>query len=377
MAFPQTAGARIGLLSSWASRLGGGVFEALVAHCGMVRDAGFEPVVIALADEFSAADRQRFGDVEVVTVEVAGPPVIGFAPHLGRELARARLDLLHLHGIWKYPSAAGARWARATGKPYVISPHAMLDPWILGRGTLKKAIAKLAYERRSWRRAALFHALTEDEARDIRAATGQNRIAIVPNALEAPIAHSGARGGNVVYLGRIHPKKNLGGLIDGWALLRERSGTAGARLTIAGWGEAEDIAALERAVAGLGDIAFTGPAFGAQKAVLIGTARFLALPSHSEGLPMAILEAWAAGTPTIMSRHCHLPEGFADGAAFDCGTTPEEIAACLARALALDEPAWQNMSAAARGLVRTRFAPEIVARRWQGIYNGLMAKGQA
>jgi poly(glycerol-phosphate) alpha-glucosyltransferase len=40
-----------------------------------------------------------------------------------------------------YPSRAGLQWARRTGKPYLISPHGMLDPWITGRGRAKKALA--------------------------------------------------------------------------------------------------------------------------------------------------------------------------------------------------------------------------------------------
>ena len=34
------------------------------------------------------------------------------------------------------------------------------------------------------------------------------------------------------------------------------------------------------------------------------------LPSFSEGLPMAVLEAWAYGLPVLMTDHCNLPEGF-------------------------------------------------------------------
>jgi poly(glycerol-phosphate) alpha-glucosyltransferase len=373
------AGRRIGLLTAWASRANGGVFEAVVAQCDMIRAGRGVPVVIALASPDDADDRARFGDVEVLTATAIGPAGIGFAPGLRGVLERARLDLLHLHGIWTATSLAGAGWAQG-GRPYVISPHGMLDPWILARGRWKKRAAMLAYERRSWRRGALFHALIDAEAADIAAATGGAATAVIPNAV-APTGVT-RRGGErfVLYLGRIHPKKNVEALVTAWRLLRERGALPfDARLRIAGWGEAADVASLEAAIAaGPGsDVAFLGPVFGDAKAQLLADARFLALPSHSEGLPMAILEAWASETPTLMSRHCHLDEGFERRVAIDCGTSVEDIASALRTAMLMDEAAWAAMSAKAAALAGEAFAPAVVAGRWADTYGALIERAGA
>jgi poly(glycerol-phosphate) alpha-glucosyltransferase len=364
---------RIGLVSAWASRLGGGVFEAVVAHADLVAALGYEPVVFALADEHSATDRERFGAIEVRTFPTVGPAMVGYAPALASALLAAELDLVHLHGIWMYPSQAASRWAARTKRPYVISPHGMLDPWILGRGKLKKAIARMGYERRSWRRASRFHVLTEAEAADVGAATARDDSIVIPNAV--PLAAGAAdRQPALVYLGRIHPKKNIAALVAGWRQARDVLRPIGATLRIAGWGEPEHVEALRQQLAADGgdDFAFLGPVYGAEKAALIGSARFVVLPSHSEGLPVAILEAWAAGTPTLMSQHCHLPEGYARGAAIDCGTDAAEIAAALRRAFTLPEARWREMADAASGLVRDRFAPEAVAQRWREAYGALI-----
>lgn len=366
---------RIGLVSAWASRLGGGVFEAVVAHAELVRACGYEPVIVALRDAHSDADRARFGNDEVVTCAVSGPAMIGYAADFGRALREARLDLVHLHGIWMYPSRAASDWAAATGRPYVISPHGMLDPWITGRGKLKKAVARTAYEHRSWRRASLFHALTGREADDIARETGRTATVVIPNAVAPAMHDPHEAGASALYLGRIHPKKNIDALIDGWDLAADALRPIDARLTIAGWGAPADVAALQSRLAARGgdDVRFVGPVYGDGKRALLSGARFVALPSHSEGLPMVILEGWAAGTPAIMSEHCNLPEGFAAGAAIDCGTTPDKIAAALRAGFTAPPPAWQAMSEAASRLAGSRFSLDTVAASWRDTYAGLLA----
>lgn len=367
-------GKRIGLLTASASRLGGGVFEAVVAQAELIRSFGAEPVVIALADRHSSEDRRRFGEIEVQHAAVLGPGQIGFAPGLSRALLDSRLDLLHQHGIWMYPTRAAGNWARASKQPYLISPHGMLDPWITARGRWKKALARAGYERRSWRLACAFHALTAREALDIAEESGRRDTVVIANAGPAITARTAPRGAELVYLGRIHPKKNLGELLRAWSAL-EQSGKlpAQARLTIAGWGDPADLAGLERQLAaGPRAARFVGPVYGEAKARLLNDAAFVVLPSLSEGLPMVVLEAWAAGTPVLMSGECNLPEGFAAGAALDCGMSGVTVAGAIADAFELSDAAWTGMSQAASRLAATTFGSATIASRWARTYAALM-----
>ncbi|MEW6437677.1 MAG: glycosyltransferase [Pseudomonadota bacterium] len=368
---------RVGLLTARVSRRGGGVFEAVLAEAqALEAHGGLVPIVFGAADPFTAEDRKRFGAIGTITVPGRGPAAFDYAPGLLAQLLAADIDLLHLHGIWQYASLCGALWAERTGRPYVISPHGMLDPWITARGRWKKTLARLGYERRSWRDARLFHALTAAEAADIAQETGTDaaRIAIVPNYVAADAAAAPSpRSKLVFYIGRIHPKKNLDPLIEAWTAAG--GGPAGWRLAIAGWGEAAHVAALRSKLATAADasIDFLGPVYGEAKQKLLREARFIILPSLSEGLPMAILEAWATATPTLMSAACNLPDGFTQGAALDSGTDREAIAAALRRAFALTESEWEKMSAAARDLAARRFSPRAVAAQWVAIYRRLHA----
>ncbi len=109
------------------------------------------------------------------------------------------------------------------------------------------------------------------------------------------------------------------------------------RLVIAGWDDRGHEASLKQLCRELGlpfsditagaigesfpderngaSVVFAGPAFGASKRRLYEIADAFILPSHSEGLPMAVLEAWAAGLPVLMTEACNLPEGLEVAAA--------------------------------------------------------------
>lgn len=371
------SGRRIGLLTASASRLGGGVFEALVAQAEMIRSLGGDARIFALHDRHVEEDRDRFDGAPIVTCPVVGPRQIGLAPRLLPALIDADLDCLHLHGIWMYPSFAGAAWAERTGRPYLVSPHGMLDPWITSRGRWKKAIARLGYERRSWARAHALHALTAREAADIAAESGRGDSVVIPNAGPSPAPAAAPREGHTfVYIGRIHEKKNLPALVEGWSAARRPQG---AQLVIAGWGDPQGMAGLEAALAAnrACGAEFVGPVYGAEKDRLLHSARCVVLPSHSEGLPMAVLEAWAAGVPVMMTAECNLPAGFAAGAALECGRSAGEIGKQLERAFGLGEADWARMSAAALDLATTTFSMDAVARAWADCYGAAIARQTA
>lgn len=339
----------------------------------LLRSLEAVPVVIAVDDEAHEKDRHRLDGVEVILARRAGPKALAFSPELGSVLGDAQLDLLHLHGIWQYPSHAAGKWARDTGRPMLLSPHGMLDPWITRRNRWKKLPARMIWEHRAWRSASAFHALTDAEAQDIDREVPGTAVATIPNMAPPPgPGRDSMPSASAVYLGRIHEKKNVGALIEAWRLARPRL-PDDAHLTIAGWGDDASIDALNRAfVEGEDSIDFVGTVFESQKAALFDMARFFILPTKSEGLPVTVLEAWAAGTPTIMTEACHLPEGYAVGAALPCPIDAAGIADRLVEAFAVPEGDWLAMSHAAQNLAGATFGREAVQSRWEAVYAALI-----
>jgi poly(glycerol-phosphate) alpha-glucosyltransferase len=377
-------------LAASVSRQAGGLYDA-------VRRLGAEQaalnrssiLVFGLQDRNTLTDLAGWQGVAVTTATVRGPRSFGYSPQLLPALHGAGPDLVHQHGLWMYPSVACHRWSTRTRKPYLVSPHGMLDPWALGHSGWKKRLAGWLYEDSHLRRAVCLHALCEAEARAVRAYGLKNPICVIPNGIDLPAGldasppdweDSGTRGAKVLlYLGRLHPKKNLVNLLRAWAAIqRQGKGARDWRLVIAGWDQIGYQARLARAARELEieeSVRFPGPRFGDAKHATLGRADAFILPSLSEGLPMAVLEAWAYGLAVLMTPECNLPEGFATGAAIRLGPGPEAITPGLVELMEMSDAARAGMGRLGRKLVCEKFAWPRIARQMRAVYEWCLGGG--
>jgi poly(glycerol-phosphate) alpha-glucosyltransferase len=370
------------MLAASLSRAGGGVYGAILGQSRALVDLGVPVSFVGLADGNSDADRPRDVAIDVTAVPRMGRGPFALAPGLGRALDRTDADLVHLHGLWMQPSLSLAGWRRRTGKPTVISAHGMLDPWALRNSAWKKRLAAAVFERANLSAASCLHALNEAEADAIRAFGLTNPVAVIPNGVDLPTPeeHRPPPAGRrvLLYLGRLHPKKGLGETIRAWSLLRRIAPQVfdDWRLVAAGWddgGHEAEFRALAAEHGLEGDIEFPGPLYGEAKERALREADAFILASHSEGLPMAVLEAWAYSVPVFMSEGCNLPEGFAAEAAVKVEPEPEALAHCLARSL--DDAGLADAGRRGRALVEERFSWRSVAQRHAAVYGWLAAGG--
>ncbi len=90
---------------------------------------------------------------------------------------------------------------------------------------------------------------------------------------------------------------------------------------------------------------------------------------------MVILEGWSWSKPVLMTAECHLPEGFASGAAVRIGTAEEAILSGL-QTLAEMTPAERTaMGARGRKLVTTRFGWKQIAGQIGEVHRWLLGGG--
>lgn len=376
---------KLGLITASASRQAGGLFWAARSLAEQLQQAGCNVHVFAGRDRHSDEDRPLWGQTPVHEFDRVGPEGFGYTLGLRAGLISGSLDLLHTHGLWMYPSVATRRWGRKTGQPWLVSPHGMLDPWALQNARWKKRVAGLIYENRHLRAAACLHALCDAEANAMRAYGLTNPIAVIPNGVELPQQSVGVSETEwerslpksakvLLFLGRLHPKKGLSNLLRAWS--RERRATQDQWvLAIAGWDENDHQKELEALAGSLGiggTVRFIGPQFGSAKAACFDRANAFVLPSFSEGLPMAVLEAWAYGLPVLMTAQCNLPEGIDADAAVLMKPEVESIREALRILFGMRREEIELMGKRGLGLVEERFSWETIATEMASVYEWVL-----
>jgi glycosyltransferase involved in cell wall biosynthesis len=99
------------------------------------------------------------------------------------------------------------------------------------------------------------------------------------------------------------------------------------------------------------------------------------LPSYIEGLPMGVLEAMAAGTPTIATKVGGIPDAIDDGA-MGFLVEPGDVNALADRIskLLADPALRERFASEARARIVSTFSPERVLARLEDVYRRLGAQ---
>ncbi|HET9494547.1 MAG TPA: glycosyltransferase family 1 protein, partial [Chloroflexia bacterium] len=171
-----------------------------------------------------------------------------------------------------------------------------------------------------------------------------------PAVLQATSAKYGIEGAYCLHVGTLQPRKNLGLLVDAWAMLRERMQSP-PKLLLAGkrgWLYEPLMRSVEERELG-GLIRFADYVDRPDLPALYSGALALTFPSLYEGFGLPALEAMSCGTPVIASSASSIPEVVGDaGLLLD----PHDAAswAGAVERLASDNGARRDMSR--RGLER-------------------------
>lgn len=372
---------RILMISPWASRAGGGLQSSVRDLALCLRSNGVGVTAISCHDSYTAADVVAWDGVQIRLSKYFGPESLRFSPGLLGDVMNADADIIQLHGIWMFPSAAVSLKSYFSNIPFIISPHGMLDPWILSRGVFKKAIAKLFYENRNWRAASAFRALNKSEADSIhRAIPHAKNIFTIPNGVGVVPVHElhemdreRERVGRRIFtfLGRIHEKKAVLELVEAWKVISDRKKRDDIELRIAGWGDSEYVSLIQSASAGCSSISFVGPVFGDAKHRLLSQSTDFVLPSHSEGLPVAVLEACSYGLLPLISHQCNLPDLFEKNIALLAEPNIEAIVNSIESALALDCNEVKERRFSGYSHIARNYSWEVVAAQFEEMHRSL------
>jgi glycosyltransferase involved in cell wall biosynthesis len=139
----------------------------------------------------------------------------------------------------------------------------------------------------------------------------------------------------LVFAGRIDPLKDLGTLVQAFALVREQ--VPAARLKLFGAvpagneAYAAEIRQLVDALGLGGAVTFEGPVSPVSHAFAAG--QVVVMASRSEGLPLTVIEAAMAGRPTVVTDVGGMPEAAGDGGLVVPPGDPAAFAAACVRLL--------------------------------------------
>ena len=373
-------------LTSYGSRLGGGLYSTMTSYSQAIQREGVEPVIISFLDEFWDQDKIAYGDTRTINYHrccIPGMKQLGFSTDIHRVVREENADIIHQQGIWMYYSYATLveKLKRPKCK-VVIEPHGMLDPWAVRNSEWKKKIVGCLFEYKNLQNADCIHALCLSEYVSIRKFGLKNPVAIIPNGITLPKSSRYERDHEkrtLLFIGRIHPKKGIKELILGLAILKQQQPSLFNSwvVHIAGWDQNGHINELKHLVATCGlenDVIFDGPLYGEAKERALCQANVFILPSFSEGLPMSVLEAWAYELPVVMTDYCNIPEGFKRQCVVCLKPTPEDIAEKLASFFLLPDSELKEMGKRGKNLVAECFTWDVVAKQTIELYRYLLGE---
>lgn len=248
-------------------------------------------------------------------------------------------DIIHIHGIWHFGSLAP--FILKNEVPIVITIHGLLDRWAVAHSRWKKELVSFLYQKKVLAQADLIQVNNTDEVADVARYLGHEpkNLVIVPNGMRMeefatlpPTQLFRAQFGidpyapMVLFMGRLNVKKGLGLLLPAFAAYAKTNPEV--VLVLAGPNDGyQEEAETFIEEHSLGDrIKLVGMLTDSVKKAALADADLFVLPSYSEGFSIAVLEAMAAGVPTLVSDRV----GFGDfirqyEAAYLTELTPEAV----------------------------------------------------
>lgn len=303
--------------------------------------------------------------------------------HLRRQLVKS--DIVVIAGLWQYPTWISAKVCREIGKPYIVSPHGMLDPWPMEQKTWKKNMYIRCFEKQTLQGAAALHAMAAGEA--THCIKWNPSVFVVPGAVSKDVCGRLVDRNTlrtrypalenrkyVLFLGRLHPKKQPEVAILAFYKAFQRD--SGIMLMMAGPCELEYRHYLQGLVDKLGigsRVFFSGLINGEAVKEAYRSASVFVLPSLHENFGFAVVEAMAQECPVIVSDRIDVAS-FIVSAAAGLVIAPDVDSLAQALATILQNPdASSRMGENGRNLVLTHFTSDKVAEEFTRVCEDILA----
>lgn len=273
-------------------------------------------------------------------------------------------DIVHVNGIWNPQIWIFHQAAISLGIKVVLSPHGMLEPYILNRHPLKKKIALALYQHKAIQSADFLHATADSELINIRKLGYKQSVVVIPNGVDLSEIKQKTKWNkvqNILFLSRVHPKKGIEILIKAIATINNPD----LKITIAGEGEANYIEQLKQLARekGVGNqFNFAGGIYGAAKWQLYLDADLFVLPTYSENFGIVVAEALYTGLPVITTTGAPWSELDSEKCGWWIELNVDNLIKALKVALALESDKLYEMGLNGRKLIADKYDIKQVAQ---------------
>lgn len=360
------------------TRMAGGVFDAVR---DLFTNRVFEKLNIKIYSYFDDYVKEDLSSWHNIPINLFKAYPMLFSHKVKSFLLKEDVDIFHMEALWRYPQLLMVTWKKHKKAPIVCTPHGMLDPYIIkNQGVVKRFVSNLFFQK-SLEAVDCYHALCQKELEDIRAYGLKQPVAIIPNGINLPDPdlkfEKTDNKKHLLYLGRLHKKKGVDLLLKALATInKEKNGLLDNwQIDLVGWDHEGCKAELEKIVSEnrLEDkVVFYGGLFGKDKQSMYANADGYILPSHGEGLPMTVLEAWSWKLPVVMTPECHIPEGYDADAAIKINDNVESVEEGLKKFFGMSDEERQSMGMRGYDLVRENFTWDVSAKKMIEVYEWLL-----
>lgn len=286
-------------------------------------------------------------------------------------------DLVHVNCCWMPCCALTQKWAQKKGYKVILTPHGMLEPWIINRNYwTKKLPALLLFQKSAIKKADCIHATAESEKNNILKLGYNNKVEVIANGIDVEsikIKANWERKKNILFLSRIHVKKGIEFLLEAVALLKSQLEEY--TITIAGEGDKEYISSLKNKTKNLGIekmVDFCGGVYGEKKWEFYRNADVFVLPTYSENFGIVVAEALASGTPVITTIGTPWSELESEKCGWWTEIGTNATKAALENFLSLSTTKVQDMGLNGRKLVDNNYSTKKIAKEMFLLYKRLL-----
>jgi glycosyltransferase involved in cell wall biosynthesis len=280
-----------------------------------------------------------------------------------------KASTVYVNGLWTWPSLIGVFLAILFRRRLIISPRGMLMPPAMAiNGTMKRFLLVFYRLSMHYNRACVHWTTSTEKNVSMTMGSHKTQNEIIPNVVyneafwERVVSSPVSERLSVLYLGRIHPIKNLNILLEAVAKIVSRGYDIEVKLL--GDGCSAYIKQLKQQVMELDisdKIHFLGPNNSDDRIREIDSCHIGILVSQSENFGMAAAEFLARGRPVILSRGVALSDFFRDSDAVwvvNSDVQSVEIALIEAANKIKTRKVFDKMTIDARLVAEQYFAPE-------------------